>query len=555
MRAFCRTVVLVCLLLACLAGTARAQAVKTFSVLPFEVYGSDKYAYLKHGIQSMLVSRLTWRDHFQPLDNAAVAKAKVGIPASDAEGLKSLSALGSDYLIWGSVTVSGDDASLDVHVLGQDGKSWPKSRTVKIDEIVPSLEGVAKEINADIFERPAAQAKSDKQAAPAEGGARNPDLVYAREDPNQPDYYLNPQFRYEGDPESPGQWRSQSLNFPTISMIIVDADSDGQKEVFFLEEKSIKAYRMRDRKLDLIAEYSLPMRTEMLKLSSLDVNRDGYAEIMASGWTEEGPWTVVLNFRDEKFVLINDRVTLFLNVIQMPPEYTPTLIGQEEGQPTPFKSPVHEVASLEGHGTKGKRLVLPEFANVYNIGFLPQPDGNYFYLTIDGEDRIRVWSKPGEMLAVTGESYGSSPIGLDVIAVMPGLGQRSIRDENEEVSIYIPNRLILAHLGKDKNYELIVNRNISVAADFFSRYRNFPYGEVHSLYWDGVGLSLQWKTRRLKGTVVDYCIADIDNDGADELCVAVNTYKGMTGLTDSRTVVMAYELDMSKTAPVAPAKE
>lgn len=555
MRAVCRTMMLVCLILACLAGTARAQVVKTFAVLPFEVFGPDKYAYLKHGIQSMLVSRLTWREHFQPLDSAAVDKAKIAIPTSDTQALKSLSTLGADYLVWGSVTISGDDASLDIKVLGQDGKSWPKARTIKVDEIVPSLEGVAKEINADIFERPAVAAKGDKKAAPEGGAARNPELVYAREDPNQPDYYLNPQFRYESDPNSPGQWRSQSLNFPTISMIVADVDSDGKTEVVFMEEKSVKAYRMRERKLDLVAEYPLPLRNEMLKLSSMDTNRDGFAEIMASGWTEQGPWTVVLNLRDDKFTVVNDRITLFLNVVQMPPDYLPTLIGQEGGQPTPFKSPVHEIASLEGRGTLGKRLVLPEFANVYNIGFLPQPDGTYFYLTLDGEDRIRVWSKPGELLAVTGDSYASSPIGLDVISLLPGMGQRSIRDENEEISIYIPNRLILAHLGADKNYELIVNRNISVAADFFSRYRNFPYGEVHSLYWDGVGLSLQWKTRRLKGTIVDYCIADIDNDGANELCIAVNTYKGMTGLADSRTVVMAYKLDMAKTAPVAPAND
>jgi hypothetical protein len=103
--------------------------------------------------------------------------------------------------------------------------------------------------------------------------------------------------------------------------------------------------------------------------------------------------------------------------------------------------------------------------------------------------------------------------------------------------------LLPTNLDNTGNYELIVARPISIAADFFSNFRNFSQGEIHSLEWDGIGLNIVWKTRRIKGTIVDYAIADYDNNGNNDLVVCVQTYPGATGLKAKRTIVVAYPLD------------
>ena len=110
---------------------------------------------------------------------------------------------------------------------------------------------------------------------------------------------------------------------------------------------------------------------------------------------------------------------------------------------------------------------------------------------------------------------------------------------------YIPLPMIVANLDKDDRYEVLVSKNISLAAQFFETFRTFSQGEIHALYWDGVGMNLLWKTRRIKGTVTGYALADIDNDGQKELVVCLNTWPGAVGVYARRTIVLAYKLDTS----------
>ena len=110
-------------------------------------------------------------------------------------------------------------------------------------------------------------------------------------------------------------------------------------------------------------------------------------------------------------------------------------------------------------------------------------------------------------------------------------------------------RMLAIDLERDGNYELLVNKPISTASEIFDRYRFFPQSEIHSLFWDGLGLNLQWKTRRIKGSMVDYTIGDANNDGIPDLVVCLNTHPGALGVKARKTVVMLYPLDVSRTDP------
>ena len=59
--------------------------------------------------------------------------------------------------------------------------------------------------------------------------------------------------------------------------------------------------------------------------------------------------------------------------------------------------------------------------------------------------------------------------------------------------------------------------------------------------------------RRIKGSVVDFALADPNNDGTKDLVVCLNTHPGALGLQNRKTVVVFYPLDLSmmdpKTAP------
>ena len=98
----------------------------------------------------------------------------------------------------------------------------------------------------------------------------------------------------------------------------------------------------------------------------------------------------------------------------------------------------------------------------------------------------------------------------------------------------------------------MLNHPISVAAQFFSSYRDYPEGEIQALTWDGVGLSMLWKTRRIKGTVVDFSLCDVNNDGVLDLVVCLNTHTGVLGVNSRKTTLVAYPLDLDQADPNTP---
>ena len=116
----------------------------------------------------------------------------------------------------------------------------------------------------------------------------------------------------------------------------------------------------------------------------------------------------------------------------------------------------------------------------------------------------------------------------------------------------MPIRTIVNDLDRDGKSEVIILRPISTASQIFANYRTFPQGEIQSLFWDGLGMSLKWKTRRIKGTVVDFNFGDVNNDGKLYLVVLVNSHPGALGLSHRRAMVLAYPLDLSKTDPNTP---
>lgn len=539
MRHAFRFILSAALLLAC-SFPAWADSPKRFAVLPFEVHGPDQYAYLGQGIQSMLTSRLKWAGRFEDLDRTLITQAGVAIPASMEQALAALAKLDVDYLIYGSVTILGEQASLDLHLTDREGQDNPQAAQIPLGDLIPALERIAGNINAQVFGRPQVAQAAPRDAGPA--GPMHPDLVYNEYGPERSQHYLNPEILYSGAADAPGRWRSQALPFSSVGMVVGDADGNGRNEIFVLTDNKVMAYYVVENRLMPLAEYAAPARFQCLNINLLDLDRDGFKEIIVSAIMEETPRSFVLNFIDGKFVPVEERIPLYLNVVRMPPEYAPTLIGQRKGRQRPFDGSVHEVLRMGGRLELGRMLNLPREANVFNFAYLPQ-DNDYKLVIADRNDKLRIYSSQNTFQAVTEDSYAGSALGLTVDPSLPGIEQDPDGDYQE--FYYIPSRLVPVNLSpKGERWDLLVNRNISVSAQFFARYRYFPQGEIHALFWDGINLNINWKTRRIRGTVVDYGLADVMNDGRTELFVLVNTHPGVTGFTQRRTILLSYALNL-----------
>lgn len=232
-----RRLVLLVVALLCLPAMAAAAEGKSFAVAPFTVHGPDKYQYLGQGVQSMLESRLTWPNHLGPMDKAKVAASLPKGPASEVAAKKALTDLGADYLVYGAMTISGEQASIDIVVLSRDGKKWPKTVSTKISDLIPAMERASQDLNNEIFQRPAAPA--GKGGSGETINQLNPDFVVNQTSENQK-VYLNPNFRYAGPTETAGVWRSQSLPLVSSGIAIGNFNGDGQNLLAILGKASVE---------------------------------------------------------------------------------------------------------------------------------------------------------------------------------------------------------------------------------------------------------------------------------------------------------------------------
>ena len=202
--------------------------------------------------------------------------------------------------------------------------------------------------------------------------------------------------------------------------------------------------------------------------------------------------------------------------------------------------------------TLGSRLNLPKEATAFNFCWLPGSrggDGDKLVVLRDDE-RLKIFGGKGNSaIHTTMEKFSGSAVGMEHYKGMPGLGV----DRNYQLpeKYFAPMRFITADLGRTGEYVLMINKPISTASQFFDRYRYFPQGEIHALYWDGVGLGLKWKTRRIRGSVGQIDLADMNNDGVLDLVVGLNSSPDL-GIGSRQCMIVGYPLNTKATDPNAP---
>ncbi|QJB56632.1 VCBS repeat-containing protein [Pseudodesulfovibrio sp. zrk46] len=537
-----------------MAGTAMAQGAKKYAVTPFEYNGPKKFSYFPKAFQASLNSDLEWPGHAESAPDSLVEELKA--PTSQGEAINTMRASGLDYIVTGTIAILDKEATLSMKAYGVDGSSWTQKGQMGIDEITPWLDEQSKAIMGEVFHRPGysttdQEVKAEKTKDIVQTGPTNPQFIQAEEREFSA-ASLNPQFRYEGGTGSVGRWRSQTLRFNSSNMVVGDVNGDGKNEVVLLTNVGISVYVFENGKLKHLDNLEVAPKTQFLRAELMDLDGDNIPEIIVGSIQtysrkkllapEITVKSHILSFKKGKLEYLLKNYRKFLGVLRTPPTYSPVLVVQDKGEPQVFTNKINEAIFKNGDITKGPAIPRPEYANIYNMTYLPDGFG-YKVIVLDDYHRIKVYDQTLEKLSSSDvDRYNSSGIGVEyserLAGMGPGMGDGKIATYN------VPFRMITAPLSKKNQYELLVNKDLSIAAQVFERFTYFSQGEIHSLAWDGVGMNLAWKTRRIKGQVSDVALADINNDGKDQLVVLLNTFPGGMGFTNRKTVVLAYDLNM-----------
>ncbi|MDR0239166.1 MAG: VCBS repeat-containing protein, partial [Deltaproteobacteria bacterium] len=516
------------------------------------ITGPSGNAYLEKAIPSTLSSRLHWKGHVEALAKGAPSK-----PLSSGEDAKkALDASKAQYIIWGNATIVGEECSLEVQLLGKDGKEWRKSGKCPFKNLMGAVQGIADSIGVEVFGRPAQQVGS-QQSLPVVN-QMNPDIVVNQT--GQQQVYLNPQFRYQGDTGGDAsRLRSQTLPFNMVDFLIGSFSSKGKTEVAVLSDHRLHIYAWEQGRLKPLAETVVSMSAQNYSLRAIDLDRDGALELVVSAFipdtrAQQGgnqPSGYIYSFAGGRLRQFSDRSPYFLSVAKMPPNFTPMLLGNTWDSIKVFAPGVREMIRSGNKYALGGRLNLPKDANAFNFAWLPggkSGEGDKL-VVLAADERLKVFGPKGDELYKSAEKFSGSSVGIEHVKGVYGLGRDSVQLPDQ---YYAPMRMIPVDLNRSGEYVLLVNKPISMAAQFFDRYRFFPEGEIHALFWDGVGLGMKWKTRRIKGSVVNLDLGDIMNNGVQSLVVGVNSHPGALGVNQRQSFLLVYPLDTSRMDPNTP---
>ncbi|MFT3958938.1 MAG: VCBS repeat-containing protein [Desulfovibrio sp.] len=539
----------VCLMLVAVAAGAASAAAKSAVVLPFVVNAPQSYAYLSKAVQATIQGRL---------DRPGVLEARTGQnkAASQAEAQQVLRSSGADNAVWGSVNVMGNDCTVVMNSVDKAGKTWSKTAQAPVSELTTSVQNLTSSLSQEVFGISSAMRTPGSTAAGSPRGATaNGDIV--TNETGQQQVYLNPQFRYQGaGAEDGSRLRTQRLAYNMVDMAVGDFNGDGKNEIAILSDHDLRIYSWPvNGQLKLIGETVVSRSNNNFSMRAIDLNRDRSMALVVTTTEESSnrPYSFIYSFKGNKFSTIAERVPYYMSVMRVPPTYSPTLVGQAWDSLKLFAPGVRIMTKQDGKYSLGTRLDLPSGATVFNCVWLPagkNGKGEQLVMLTDDE-RIKLFQGHGNSLIhTTMERYSGSATGMDHYKGMPGLGVDKAYQLPSKY--YAPMRLIAADIGNTGDYTLLVNKPISTAAQFFDRYRFFPQGEVHALYWDGVGLGLKWKTRRIRGSVAEIDLADVNNDGILDLVVGLNTSPDL-GIGSRQCMITAYPLDVSATNPNVPA--
>lgn len=533
-----RLTIAVCLMLLLALQARAAHAARSFVVLPFQVNAPQSYAYLGKALPATLQAKLT---------RPGQTEGRLGSTTATSPAQARSQLGGAEYAIWGSIAVTGTECTVTLNSVDKAGKTWSKSQSAQVSMLTGTISSLSAALGEEVLGLGGASPSA----------ARSNDIIMNETGNQQSRTYLNPQFRYQGASESNGsRLRTQRIKEKMVDMAVGDFNGDGKNEVAVLTEHELLMFTWNDRNgLQPLGKMRLPGSNDSYSMRAIDLNRDRADDLVVATFDPDNnrPYTYFISFKGNTFKEIAERTACFASVMRLPPSYAPTLVGQRWDSIKLFAPGVHIMIKKGNTYELGGRLSLPSGATVFNCVWMPPGRGNPSeqLLMLTDDEKLKVFQGAGQSLIhTTMERYSGSSTGMDFYKSMPGLGVNKTYQLPSK--FFAPMRLIAADIGHTGEYTLLINKPISTAAQIFDRYRYFPQGEIHALYWDGVGLGLKWKTRRIRGSVAEIDLADVNNDGVLDLVVGINTSTDL-GIGSRQSMITAYPLDVSKTDPNTPA--
>jgi TolB-like protein len=473
------------------------------AILPFVIHSQENLDYLREGIYDMLSSRIAAEGNIIVLERTVVERAfyeerpmRLDETVAKKIGLRT----GADYIVLGSITKIGDYISLDarlVSVTEEKPSLGAFTQHKGIEDVMLKLGDFAQDISYKILGRRATAGRPT--------GPRHPYLV-------QPKRELG-----RMDPEGLGFKKSQTFDFETKGLDIGDVDGDKQNELVIMDRHNLYIFKYDGEKMSLFRKIEAGSENNFLTLDVADVNQNGIAEIVVTSVVDDNLRSFILEYEEKEFRTVIEDANWYFRVLDHPKE-GPILMGQRMGSDGLYSGPIYKFFWKEKTFERGPKMDFPRGTKVFGLTVADlRKQGNFDVVRLEDSERLSVLSLDGKFSWTSKGRYGGTNNYYDTRRKQDPVYRPA---EAPPWRVRIPGRVLTKDLDEDGIKEIIVNRN-DRPLKLLDRIRNYESGVIYSLIWQEGYLDTHWKTREINGYITDFQVKDVDNDGDDELVVAV----------------------------------
>ena len=544
-----------------------AAGQKRLALLPFKINAQNDLSFLRDGIYDMLASRLAEEGQVEVIERQVVAAALDSAAPSGAvtEALarKIGSELKADFVLFGSLTVLGENVSIDAKTVDVSGARPTMTffdQSPTLGGIIAKIDTIAADINRKLFGRTLAQKQpaAAPAAPPAAAPQTNAGPAVADQSTAKSDMRAHPEkilkqggFISEGQEQSGDSllvgssqavrqfrqkfWKSANFKHLINGLCLADVDGDGNIETVTVTPDAVIIYRAARGRFQRVKEIAVKGSRQPIGVDAADINGNGKAEIFvtAQNAKKNVVTSFVLEFDGDNFVNITADSSWIYRVVPTPARGK-ILLGQRPRVGRPYSGKIYEMQWQNNEYIPGDIIKTPRETNLLGliIGDI-RNDGRETAVAYKKDDRLRVIGASGKVAWDGSDRYGGSMLYFD--GPMREAG-------DQENRIYLPLRLRVFKSRGAQDSLVIVAKNFDLSGRKLE-FRKFTKSEFIALTWDGIGLVPRWKTRQISGYIQDFAIGDFDNDGQVELVAAVVLKEGRAILSgDPKSTIIAYEL-------------
>ncbi|MCU0580500.1 MAG: FG-GAP-like repeat-containing protein [Desulfobacterota bacterium] len=536
-----------------LSATARGETPRKVALVPLQVNAQDQLDYLRDGLQDIMASRLAWEGKVVVLDQDPVrqALARFPGPVNETRSQEIGKSLGADVVVYGSLTMIGTGASLDVRVKDLAKNQAAEkfyTETKNLDEVIPRVNDLLEDINAKVFERPrtvaAAGAPAGRAipgvgtAAPLAGEKPGLSLKDFTLRPLSPQIIVN-----AGGFDLTGIWRSTILPYALIDLAFGDLDGDGYLETVIISQRGVHVYRFKDDKFNLLTEITGQRNDNYISVDVADIHGTGRPQIFVTNFRNDGVRSLVLSWEGDGIKTIVRNVPYSWRVHQIPGRGQ-VLLGQQRRGDDPFGTKIKVLSWKSGRYEPLEELDLPAEINIFNFKIVDlNGDGTPETVYLNNNNRLVVLSPQNKVVYQTGEHFGGTVTFVDVTEfnafTSTIMSDRAGRH-------YLPSRMVVIPGVKSGTLDLVLNKNKDSLWNILDRFNSFSSGVIYSLSWDGVAFKENWRTMTINDYVANYSVEDFKNIKQNQLVVGVVQSQGLPLVGNARSVIYCYDLGVVK---------